>query len=312
MRNRNPHFFCVQSELGAGTRGASLGPQALQIQASNIGSKVFIDRPITEYHPGHQPLYHDTDTPHALRVDAILPRWQHIAKTMQGIAQGEDFPVVLTGDHSSAGAVLSGIKMAYPDKRLGAIWIDAHLDLHTPYTSPSGNMHGMPLGAALGLTSTELNKHEISQHEADQWKQMVELGDIRPKLLPEDLVFHGIRSYERPEWALVQQLGLTYYTVDDLRQQSAAALAQATFESLSQCDLIYISFDVDSLDAKVAPGTGTPEANGYTAQEAEDLLKALTKSEKLVALEFTELNPLLESPKTTTAVFDILNHTLTA
>ncbi len=310
MRNRNPHFFCVKSELGVGTRGASLGPDALMIQAAKVGSDIFKQRPVTEYQPGQKPLYHPPRTPHGRYFEHILPRWASIAETTQQLAVSDDFPVFLTGDHSSAGAIIAGLKIAHPDKSLGVVWIDAHLDLHTPYTSRSGNVHGMPLGASLGLTSTTLNLHEIQQDTADHWKAMVELGGIRPKIKPEDLVFHGIRSYEAPEWALVQELGMHYYTVEDYRKEGAESMAKQTMERLDNCEMIYISFDVDSLDAKIAPGTGTPEANGYTAREAKGLLTELLKSDKLAGLEFTELNPLIESPKTLEVVFDIFQHAM--
>src|SRR5690606_17550962 len=140
----------VKSEIGAGTRGSSMGVDAIKIAALDFGSPFFkryktVEIP-TENKLLLEPVVHD----YAKRIKGIYNLNDRISKEIMKTLKGEEIPVVLAGDHSSALGTISGIRMAYPNKRLGVIWIDAHADLHSPYTTPSGNMHGMPLSCVLG------------------------------------------------------------------------------------------------------------------------------------------------------------------
>ena len=150
----------VKSEIGAGTRGSSMGIDAIKIAALDFGSpffKKFKSTEIpTENHLLLEPVVHD----YAKRIKGIYSLNERIAREIQKTLKREEIPIVLAGDHSSALGTISGIRMAYPEKRLGVIWIDAHADLHSPYTTPSGNMHGMPIAGILAEDNKDrqLNK----------------------------------------------------------------------------------------------------------------------------------------------------------
>jgi arginase len=117
------------------------------------------------------------------------------------------FPVVLSGDHSTSGATITGIRMAKPKARLGVIWIDAHADLHTPYTTPSGNVHGMPLAIAINEDNEEYAVHEPDEETRKYWNQLKTMGKIAPKVLPEDIVYISLRDYQKEEKHLIENMG---------------------------------------------------------------------------------------------------------
>ena len=142
---KNIKIIEVPSEIGAGTRGASLGVEAIKIAALDFMSNFFIHFPSERIPVENKLLYEPIESPYAKRIKGIVSMYEKVSKSIQETIKGNFFPVVLSGDHSIAGATIAGIKMAKPKSKLGVIWIDAHADLHTPYTTPSGNMHGMPL-----------------------------------------------------------------------------------------------------------------------------------------------------------------------
>ena len=126
------------------------------------------------------------------------------------------FPVVLAADHASAGATIAGIKTAFPDKRLGVVWIDAHGDLHSPYTSPTGNVHGMPLAVTLNEDNLACKIREIEPKSISCWEELKNMGGIAPKISAEDLVFFGVRDTEEPEDVLIDKLEIRNFTVEEL------------------------------------------------------------------------------------------------
>src|SRR5688500_18251905 len=148
---RNIKIIEVKSEIGAGTRGASLGVDALRIAALDFMSNFFVNFPAEVVETENHLLYEPVASPYAKRIKGIYARYERVAEAVSGTLNSGLFPVILAGDHSTAGGTIAGIKIAKPKSRLGVIWVDAHADLHTPYTSPSGNMHGMPLATALGV-----------------------------------------------------------------------------------------------------------------------------------------------------------------
>jgi arginase len=146
---RNIKLIEVASEIGAGTRGASLGIEAIKIAALDFMSSFFIHFPSEKISTDNKILYEPIDSPYAKRIKGVAAMYDKVSKAVCETMKTHFFPVVLSGDHSNAGATIAGIKMAKPKSKLAVIWIDAHADLHTPYTTPSGNMHGMPLATAL-------------------------------------------------------------------------------------------------------------------------------------------------------------------
>src|SRR5581483_4570639 len=158
---RNIKLIEIPSEIGAGTRGASLGIEAIKIAALDFMSSFFIHFPSEKIPADHHILYEPIESPYAKRIKGVATMYDKISKAVSDTIKSHFFPVVLSGDHSSAGATIAGIKMAKPKSKLGVIWIDAHADLHTPYTTPSGNLHGMPLAASLNEDNKECAVHEL-------------------------------------------------------------------------------------------------------------------------------------------------------
>src|SRR6185369_2553295 len=138
-------------------------------------------------------LYEPIESPYAKRIKGVVAMYDKIAKSVSETIKNNFFPVVISGDHSNAGATIAGIKIAKPKSKLGIIWIDAHADLHTPYTTPSGNMHGMPLAASIAEDNEESKVHELDEKTARLWDQLKNIGKITPKVLPEDIVLISLR-----------------------------------------------------------------------------------------------------------------------
>ncbi|MCB0741947.1 MAG: arginase family protein, partial [Chitinophagaceae bacterium] len=131
----------VPSEIGAGTRGSSLGIDAIKVAALDFMSNFFIHFPSEKIKDENHLLYEPIETPYARRIKGTVKLYDRLSKAIQKAMKENFFPVILSGDHSTAGGTIAGIKMAKPKSRLGVVWIDAHADLHTPYTTPSGNVH---------------------------------------------------------------------------------------------------------------------------------------------------------------------------
>ena len=207
-----------------------------------------------------------------------------------------NFPIILSGDHSSAGGTIAGIKKAYPGKRLGVVWIDAHADLHSPYTTPSGNVHGMSLAASVGSDNDKHRAHELDHLTQQQWEKYKSLENISPKVNTDDIVLVGLRSSEDPEDYFIIENNIKKISVEEVRRSAPDVVANDVLKYLSSCDLIYISFDVDSLDCDlVSYGTGTPVMNGFTEQEASGVINHLLIDKRTCCLEVVEINPCLDN-----------------
>ena len=298
-----------KSEITAGTRGASLGPEAIMTAARKINSNYFGRYPIDYVDEYNYLLDNEIKYPQAKRVVGLVKVFESVSTKVKGIIENGQFPLVLAADHGSAGGTIAGIKAAFPEKRLGVVWIDAHGDLHTPYTTPSGNMHGMPLSTALNIDNREEQVNELIPEVVDMWEQLKNTGIKGAKIQAEDLVFIGVRDTEPQEDALIERLNITNHKVEEVRRQGTEAIIKATLEQLKVCDLIYISFDVDSMDPEMTShGTGTPVKNGLSPKEAEDFLKAFAQEDKTICIEYVEVNPCLDEKtnKMAEVTFDLL------
>ena len=291
---KNIKLIEVPSEIGAGTRGASLGIEAIKIAALDFMSSFFIHFPSEKVAVENKLLYEPIQSPYAKRINGLVTVYDKVSKSVCDSIKQNFFPVVLSGDHSIAGATIAGIKMAKPQSKLGVIWIDAHADLHTPYTTPSGNMHGMPICTALNEDNEEMAAHELDPETITQWNYLKNIGKIAPKVLAEDIVYIALRDYEKEEKHLIDKYGIKIISSKEVRSKGPENIVRSVTRYLSDCTDIYVSFDVDCLDSSISKGTGTPVGNGLREREAEDLVSKFMQNRKVCCFEITEVNPTLD------------------
>jgi arginase len=291
----NVKFIEVKSEIGAGTRGASMGVDALKTAALDFGSFLFSKVPSVEIKTENQMLFEAPKHPFAKRIDSLLTICERIANEVSSSLKKKQFPVVLAGDHSTAAGTIAGIKIANPDAKLGVIWIDAHADLHSPYTTPSGNMHGMPLSISLAEDNLDCKINNPDKDTLDYWNKLKNLGGISPKILYTDLVFIALRDLEYEENYLLKKHKVKVFNVPEIKRNGVEMVAKEALLYLSSCTHIYITFDVDSMDAGISKGTGTPVRNGITEKEAGSLCVRLIQNAKICCFEVCEVNPTLDN-----------------
>ncbi len=308
---KNVKLIEVPSEIGAGTRGASLGVDAIKIAALDFMSNFFIHFPSEKIQTENKLLYEPIESPYAKRIKGIAALYERVSKSVSDSIKNNFFPVVLSGDHSTAGATIAGIKMAKPRSKLGVIWIDAHADLHTPYTTPSGNIHGMPLAISINKDNQECAVHDIDDETTKYWNQLKSIGKIAPKVLPEDVVFISLRDYEKEEKYLIEKYDMKVITTKEVRNKGAENVVRSVQRYLADCTDIYLSFDVDSLDSSISKGTGTPVSNGLKEREAEDLISKFMQNRKVCCFEITEVNPTLDKENLMAEIaFNILQRSI--
>lgn len=299
---RNITFLLNKSEITAGTRGASLGPDAVITAARKRGSFIFGENALDQIQIVNQYLDKPTSFPFAKRIDGLLFIYEELNTKLPSLINNNSFPIILAADHGSAGGTISGIKTAFPDKRIGVVWIDAHADIHTPYTTPSGNMHGMPLASVMNIDNVECKVNELDAETIKYWEQLKNVGGVLQKINPEDLVYIAVRDTESQEEFVIDKLGIKWYKVDDVRNLGVSTIVKEIETKLKDCDLIYVSFDVDSMDPNLTShGTGTPVPNGISPDEANELLVQLASNKKTVCIEVVEVNPCLDEKVNTMA-----------
>lgn len=285
----------TKSEIAAGTRGASLGVDALKTACLDKGSDYFAIYETVEVENVNDMLFEDFHYEYAKFIDGVLVMEERMCNAIYQTIQEGYFPIVLAGDHSTAAGTISGIKKAYPDKRIGVVWIDAHADLHSPYTTPSGNMHGMPLAMVCGIDNVENKINNPSKEVLKYWEKLKNVGIEGPKVELHDIVFIAIRDTEAQEKSLIEQFKVRSIKTEEVKSKGVTKIVDEVMEVLDACDLVYISFDVDSLDSRISEGTGTPVPNGLSVQEAIDLNCQLIAYKKVCAWEMVEVNPTLDS-----------------
>ncbi|BFT70374.1 arginase [Paenibacillus sp. P36] len=272
----------VPFDLGAGRRGASKGPKAI-FQAGLLRGLQQMN--MTIQHVADIRLPNDTAAPLPPEVDKknlkylaeVIDINTRLAEQVSKAAEQGQFPLVIGGDHSIAIGTLAGLSGHYTN--LGVIWIDAHSDLNTAVTSPSGNIHGMSLAISLGMGHPLLTGIQ---------------GD-QAKVKPENIVLIGSRSLDEGEKKLIRSLGIKCYTMHDIDRKGMAAVMQDAIAYISgKTDGVHVSFDVDSLDPLEAPGTGTAVKGGLQFREAHLAVEMLHEAGIVTSAEFVEVNPLLD------------------
>jgi arginase len=286
------------SEITAGTRGSSLGPEAIMTAARDLNDTFFSDYPPFKIKNENQFLDFPAKFPYAKRIEGYALVFDYVMDGMKTVFNNNEFPVLISADHGSAAATIAAIKENYAGKRLGVVWIDAHGDLHTPYTTPSGNMHGMPLAIALNEDNLKYKINEVGPEAKAIWESLQDKGGKGAKFSSNDLFFIGVRDTEEQEEHLMAEHAIRNYTVAELREKKWSVLAEEFQKWIDELDILYISFDVDSMDPDITSyGTGTPVKDGITPEEAHEMLTFFAKQEKLCCLEFVEVNPCLDDKK---------------
>ena len=300
-----------RSDIGAGTRGADMGIDAIEIASINCGSDYFNRYDYIEVETENDAVYQKQKAPYAKRIGKVLAVCTRLSDAVKSTLTSDQFPLVLSGDHSSALGTISGIKTAFPDKRLGVVWIDAHADIHSPYTTPSGNIHGMPLAAALADDNMDRKINEVAGETDKNWEGMKNIGGISPKIKHSDVVYFGVRDTEEPEEYVIEKNGIKNYRVDEVRYRGMETCMNEALTQLGACDMIYISFDVDSMDCDlISKGTGTPVSKGFDQDEIKQIINKVIESKKVACVEVVEVNPCLDNKGNVMAetAFDVLSN----
>jgi arginase len=269
-------------DLGAGRRGVDMGPSAIRIAGLNqrlqdLGHTV-IDEGDLDIRIPEQLKVGDPQTRYLAEIAGAN---RMLAERVRRVVARGHFPLVLGGDHSIAVGTVSGLALhaRRRRKRLGLLWVDAHSDINTPGTSPSGNVHGMPLAALLGLGPAALSN----------------LGGRFAKVTPDRVALVGIRSVDEGERNHLRGLGVHVYTMADIdRHGIHHVMEQAIADVSRETDMVHVSFDLDSVDPNVAPGVGTPVKGGLSYREAHSVMESLAEAGVVTSLEVVEVNPILD------------------
>ena len=299
-----------RSDIGAGTRGSDLGIDAIEIAAINQNSSYFNQFEFEDVKTHNQSIYDKNKSSFAKRIEHVVEQCTRVCTAVKENLESNNFPIVLSGDHSSALGTLSGIKAAFPNKNIGVFWIDAHADLHSPYTSPSGNIHGMPLAAALADDNlSSRNTNDVTEETKHHWENMKNIGYKGPKIHAENLIYFGVRDTEQEEDRQIEKLHIKNYKVEEVRYRGLQKCVAEALTKLEHCEVLYISFDVDSMDCDmISYGTGTPVPKGFDQYEIIAIINQIIQTKKVVCIEFVEINPLLDTKgnKMAETAFEVL------
>lgn len=227
-------------------------------------------------------------------IDKVTLVIQRLAQRIKELRNDNFFPIVIAGDHSSAAGTMAGLRLAHPNDEIGVVYIDAHADLHTPYTTPSGNLHGMPLAIATSIDNIESAINNPTKEELQYWKNLKGISGLSPSIKPSNIVFCALRDFEEAEAKLIKKLNIKNYTTHEITMLGIKEVVRCIFNDLQHCKHIYVSFDVDSIDPLYIPGTGTPSEGGLSFEQALQLNIELIKNTKVCCWEIAEINPLLD------------------
>ena len=273
---RTARVLGVPLDLGQDRRGVDMGPSAIryaQLKPSleALGYEVDyegnVETPIPELVPKREKIRH---------LGAVREVCAAVSARAKDLVEAGAFPIFLGGDHSIAMGTVSGIAAG---ERVGVIWLDAHADFNTPDTSPSGNIHGMPLAALTGRGHPDL----------------VSIGGEGASILPEDVVVVGLRSVDREESDLLNEAGIRTYTMKEIDAYGVATVVRRALNHLSHLDRVHLSFDLDVVDPEVAPGVGTPVRGGLTYREAHLVMELINEAGIVRSLDVVEVNPILDT-----------------
>jgi arginase len=272
----------VPLDLGQSRRGVDMGPSAvrvagLQARLEELGHAVE-DAGNVAVALAEQKKEGD---PHAKYLKEITATCTKHAELVLKTLEAGKVPVVLGGDHSVAAGTVAGVAQFYrrQEQKIGLIWIDAHTDINTPETSPSGNVHGMPLAATMGLGPAEL----------------ANIFDFSPKVSPENCVLVGVRDIDAIEKANVRRAGIEVLTMRDIDERGMRAVMEEALRIAGRGTVGYhVSLDMDWIDPEVAPGVGTPVRGGVTYREAHLAMEIIADHGRMLSFEVVEVNPVID------------------
>jgi arginase len=279
---RNVSIIGAALDLGQGRRGVDMGPSAmraagLEERLSGLGYEVRDCGNVESPEP-EATAVHDERARFLPEIKAACER---LAGLVAGAAQAGEIPLVLGGDHSVALGTLGGLASVHGLG--GVLWIDAHSDINTPDTSPSGNVHGMALAAALGLGGRAF--------ESEAWPL--------PAVDRRRVALIGTRELDEGERVLLREAGVRVFTMSEVDRIGIERAVREALDLISGPGFVHVSLDMDALDPEIAPGVGTPVRGGLTYREAHLALELVAESGALDSLEVVEVNPILDRENTT-------------
>lgn len=274
-------------DLGAGRRGVDMGPSALRV--AGLGQKL-LDLGFRVEDLGNVGVEQQESSrpgPRSARfLAAIAASCRDLAQRVKGVVEAGQIPVVLGGDHSLAVGSVSGVSAAFRarEERLGLVWMDAHTDMNTPRTSPSGNVHGMPLACLVGTGPRELTH----------------IFDYAPKVSPRNVALVGIRDVDLDERPLVRKSGVRVFTMRDIDERGMkAVMTEALAAACDGTAGFHLSLDMDGVDPREAPGVGTPVRGGFSYREAHLAMEMISDTRRMVSMEVVEVNPVIDEANRT-------------
>ncbi|MCA1032939.1 arginase [Bacillus timonensis] len=274
----------VPMDLGQMRRGVDMGPSAIRY-AGVVERLENLNYEIDDHGDIEIGRRETTSIDNLRNLKAVAEGNEKLASAVDQALSAGNFPLVLGGDHSIAIGTLAGVAKHF--KNLGVIWYDAHGDLNTADTSPSGNIHGMPLAASLGIGHPTLTG----------------IGGYTPKVKPENIVIIGARSLDEGERQLIKEKGIKVYTMHEIDRLGMTAVMEEAISYLKQkTDGIHLSLDLDGLDPHDAPGVGTPVLGGISYRESHLAMEMLAEAKVITSAEFVEVNPILDDKNKTATV----------
>ncbi len=263
-------------DLGQDRRGVDMGPSAIRYARLQAVLKE-LGYPVTDLGNAVTPIPETVEKREEIRhLAAVRGVCEEVAGRAEAMISEGLFPIFLGGDHSISIGTVSGVARSFG--RTGVIWLDAHADFNVPETSPSGNIHGMPLSVLTGRGHPDL----------------VDIGGEGASVRTEDVVVLGLRSVDTKERSLLREAGVRVYTMKEIDAYGVASVVRRALKDLSHVDRLHLSFDLDVVDPDVAPGVGTPVRGGLTYREAHLVMELINEAGIVTSLDVVEVNPILD------------------
>ena len=280
----NVHIMEVPLDYGGKRHGSDMGPSAIRLAGLRnklevLGHNIITDEDQINILP--QEYAEIGDNLKAKYLLPIVSVCEKIAENVKKSIENKEFPLILGGDHSLVLGTLAGLHSYYKktNKRLGVLYVDAHGDFNTTETTPTGNIHGECLSASAGFGLDEL----VNLYEKEQ------------KVDPKNICFVGIRDLDPGEKELMHKAGVTVFSISDIdRFGFSDIIKKVKLFFKTHCDVVHVSFDMDSLDPSIAPGTGVPVPGGLSYREALLLMEEMYNLKMVKSMEVVEVNPILD------------------